>query len=114
MKKTNLVNARLILSEYYEFKTNIYNHVKPTFNNPLAAVSFHDAEDITNGSLLEEAVKKYVKHDIQRIFGLNLEEYLSMPLDITILLERVSSQELRNKNNALDKIESDLKNLEQG
>ncbi len=113
LKKTNLINARLVISEYYEYKTKIYNHVQETSKRPLSSIAFHDAEDITNNSLLEDSFKSYIKHDIKNIFGLNLVEYLNLPLDIINLMEKIAISEIKTKNSALSKLHNELTDLEQ-
>ncbi len=112
LKRTNKINAKIILAEYYETKTKIFDHTNIHTYSPLSSVAFHDAEDITKDSLLEEAIKYYIKYDIFKVFGLNLVEYLKLPPDIIQMLERLATNPLRDKNNALKKIEEDLKAME--
>lgn len=111
LKRTNIVNARLVLTEYYQQKTKIYNYLNPSSINPLASVSFHDAEDNINDSMLEDAIKKYVKYDIYRIFGLSLIEYLSLPLEYTYLIRKVASTNIGKKAAQMDDLEKQLKDL---
>lgn len=112
IKQTNIVNAKLLLSEFYEYKTGIYNHVNPKKIDPLAIVSFHDAEDITKDSYMELMIRSYIRYDIQRVFGLNLVEYLQYPPDVIDLLRRICSESSKEKNETLEKIEKELKELD--
>ena len=101
----------MILSEFYEIRTGICNHPKLHKTRPLSTVAFHDAEEITKGSLLEEALQDYLDLEINSFFGLNIDEYLSLPSDIVQLLRRLAEKALQSKGRSMADLENQLKGL---
>lgn len=106
LPKLNSVDGRIVLQDLYEKQYGIYNHLDPSNKSrPLSSVAMHACEDVNNGSLLEEAVKTYVVRGIKDLYGLNLIEFLELPLDIVELLFEISGQELAKKSATLSDVE---------
>jgi hypothetical protein len=106
------ISAKMVLSEYYEVRTGICNHPALHKTRPISTVAFHDAEDITKNSLLEEAIRNYARYDIYSIFGLNLNDFLSLPMDICSLIENAAISKMKDKSKVMTDIESEMKNLD--
>ncbi len=95
----NCVDARIVLNEMYESKYGIYNHfASGTPQRPLAGVAMHPAEDINQGSLLEEAINTYTNRNIKDTFGLNFLEFISLPMDVCEMLTGAALAILKDKN----------------
>ena len=99
--------------DLYETKYGIFNHLDENLNKlrPLASVAMHDSEDINLDCLLEQTIKTYVKRGIKDIFGLNINEFLNLPMDIAEMLIIISNEEKKNKADILSKVERDLDNF---
>ncbi len=101
----------MILSEFYEVRSGVFNHPAAHKTRPLSTVAFHDAEEVTKGSLLEEALQDYLDLDINNFFGLNVDQYLSLPSDIVQILRRLAEKAMQSKNRTMKSMENELKGL---
>jgi hypothetical protein len=99
------------MHDLYESNYNIYNHLRPTINRPLASVAMHPAEDFTDGSGLSAAVKVYIDNDIGGYTKLNLAEYLELPSDIATIIVEQCQAASKSKGKAMDAVEKGLKEL---
>jgi hypothetical protein len=98
--------------DLYETVYGIFNHLHPTARNrPLASVAMFPSEDINDSGLLELVIRRYVEKDIRNVFGLNLEEFLNLPMDIAEMLMDISNDNREIKRQTLDKIENELNSM---
>ena len=98
------------MSDVYETEYGIFNHFSPiAAHRPLASVALHACEDLNTGSLLERTIRMYAKKGIKETFGLNLEEFLRLPMDIAELLIAISDEERSAKSQGIHEIEQSLK-----
>lgn len=98
--------------DLYETVYGIFNHLHPTARNrPLASVAMFPSEDINDSGLLEVVIRRYIEKDIHSIFGLNLEEFLNLPMDIAEMLMDIAKDTRETKKQTLDEIEKNLNTL---
>lgn len=116
MPKLSNVDVKIVLREMYEEFYNIHTHSSKTEGyNPLASVAMHPCENITDHSLLEEAMEDYIKYKILEHFGLSWTEYITQPREIVEMQRRIAEKtmaSLDNKaTNAEKKIGRELMNI---
>lgn len=98
-----------MLSDLYEMRYGIFNHKGAGNSRPLSSVAFHPSENINTDSLLESAIRTYVKRGIKDLYGLTLVEYLELPMDLCEMLLKLADEELATKTRAMASLESQLK-----
>lgn len=91
--KLGPVDYKVVLSDIYESKYGIYNHIGASNRRPLSSVAFHSSENINNGSLLEARMRMYVHKKIRSIFGLSFDEFLDKPRDVMEMLLKIADEE---------------------
>lgn len=106
------MDSSIVLNELYESRYGIYQHDAPGDNKLLPGVGMNPSEDINKGSLLEDAIKSFISRNIKDTFGLDILDYLNLPMDVCELLTNASLDALRSKNNQLESIENEFKNLD--
>lgn len=95
--------------DIYESKYGIYNHLQPDPNRPLASVAMHECEDFTSKSVTEGVIRTYAKKGIMETFGLNLEQFMNLPMDIADMLVLIADEERASKNKTISEVEKSLK-----
>jgi hypothetical protein len=93
MPKLSSVDCRMVLQDLYETEYGIYNHLSPINNRPLTSVAMFPSEDINDGSLLEEAIRTYVGRNIKETYGLNVIEFLDLPVDIMEMMIQIADEQ---------------------
>lgn len=101
----------MILQESYETLYLICNYDDPGLNKhrPLALVAMQPKENVADYSKLYRTVVRYKDHDILKVFGLNLSEFLDMPHEMVELMFKLSLQHAKVQGAAVEKA---LKGLE--
>lgn len=104
------VDAMIVMCDLYETRYGIYNHQDKTavLTKPLASVAFHESEEFTKGSLLEEMMTLYIVKRIQSIFGLNFVDFMELPRDVISLMFSVSETDAAKKTAEIDSLEKSL------
>lgn len=76
-KRTSPVNTRLILTELYldGLKLNKYS---PDVEDVFDKILYRPEENVTNYNMLEVMLEKYVNNNIQKYFGINVNEFLAL------------------------------------
>jgi hypothetical protein len=97
------------MQEFYETRYGIYDHLSASNVRPLSSVALHPAEDFNAGSLLEEAIRTYTDKGILAQFGLNLVQFLDLPVDVVDILLTQATDEQAKKNTAMQKLEDQMK-----
>lgn len=105
LPKLTGADIEIVLKDLYETEYGIFNHLHPTVQRPLAGVAFHDAEEINDNSLLQDAIRKYVKSEVLNYTGLNLVEFLELPRDIVEMIVSACESHSRTKDAAIQNIE---------
>lgn len=100
----------MVMYDLYESRYGIFNHLSGNKKRPLASVAMHSSEDINLDSLLEEAIRTYVKRDIKEIYHLSLVEFLDLPIDVIQVMLDIATEHTREKTNAISDVEKSLKN----
>lgn len=105
-------HAQKVMYDLYETVYGVFNHLHPSSRNrPLASVAMFPSEDINDSGLLELVIRRYVEKDIHSIFGLNLEEFLNLPMDIAEMLIDIANDNRATKKQTLDDIERTLNSV---
>lgn len=98
--------------ELYETVYNIYNHLNTEAESrPLASVAMFPVEDINDKGLLELIIRRYVNKEIYSIYGLNLEEFLNLPMDIAEMLIDIANDEKVKKLQTMNQAANELKSM---
>lgn len=85
-------DARLVLLEMYEQEYGIYNHALGDPNRPLASVAMHPAENVLEGSFLDERIEQFADKEVTKHFGLSLIEFLDLPTDVCFKILEVAAK----------------------
>lgn len=112
LNKLNAVDSSIVLNELYESRYGIYPHNSPSDHRLIPGVAMNLSEDINKGSLLEDAIKSFVFRNIKDTYGLDILDYLNLPMDVCELLTEASIEHLKSKNNQLENIEDEFKKLD--
>jgi len=75
----------------YETMYGIYDHDNDPDKNPLALVTLHPKEDVSEYSELYRTINRFAIHKIHEQFGVSLVEFLNLPRDYVQLLFRIST-----------------------
>lgn len=106
------VDTQIALSDIYETKYGIYNHIGASIRRPLSSVAFHQCEDINTGSMLEHFHRLYIEKRIRENFGLTIDEYLDRPMDVIEVMNKVADEENNRHRASAENIEEQFKNLQ--
>lgn len=100
-----------MLDEAYEMEYNLYNHgvfdkEKP---DPLRLIGLHPKEDTYRDSLFKDWVDRYLDSGIKETFGLDVKEWLALPVDRAIELIDIAKDYVDRKQRLIDEIEAKRK-----
>jgi hypothetical protein len=107
LKQDSSVRTQMALISVYEDTTGIYPHLSRV-DRPLSLVAFHQAEDITTNSGLEDSISTFGKTNIKETFGINYLEYLSLPREVCAMMVKVATDALRDKNKMIERTLDDI------
>jgi hypothetical protein len=102
------VEAKIALTALYETKFGIYDHFSQYKKRPLAIVALHPCENINQNGLLEQIIRAYSKRGIKDVFGLNIQEFLDLPMDIAEMLMKVADEHRAANQQTLSEIEKEM------
>lgn len=94
--------------EAYETKYGIYDHDKPDPARPLALIAMHPKEDTRTRSPLYETIERYRIFDVYKYYGLNLNEFLSLPRDVVTEIFRQLTEAAGKESNRMANALKDL------
>lgn len=97
-----------MLRQFYETRFGLFDHIREADARPLSTVALYDAEENGPTSLLYARINQYIKSDIYKYTGLNLNEFLSLPREIIQLLFKAAEGKARAEGQTLDGIQSQL------
>lgn len=93
----------MVLRDYYDTKFGIFNHFdEEARQHPFASVEMHNSENFTECSALYTVIEEYANGSIEKVFGLNLIEYLQLPTYWTRMLKDVALRTLQRRAGAAD------------
>lgn len=84
------------MSELYEMEFGIFDHKNHSHDRPLSGVAFHPCQDVMESSGLKKVIKSYVDANIKEEYGLNILQFMDLPVGITQVLVEMSL-ETKNK-----------------
>lgn len=90
------------MQDLYETEYGIYDHLNNTIPRPLSSVALHPSEDFNNYSLLKTAIESFVDRNILDATGLNLVEFLELPMDVVAMISEACDGKARRSSQALD------------
>lgn len=93
------------MTDLYETNYNIYNHLHPTVQRPLASIAMHPAEDVNEGSLLQAAIGLFIEHDIGNLAKISLIEYLELPRDIALMILEECRKKAKKADSTIENIQ---------
>lgn len=117
LDKVDNLTTKLILRENYETAFNVFNHDEYK-DSPMALVTAHPKENVTELSALYNRIRRYHLHGIKEISGQSIDSFLGNPKHINDLLFEMAAQELPKKNagsaELVDMLEKHLVQLKTG
>ena len=107
------VDAVIAMYDLYESRYGIFNHQDKNSlkAKPLASVAFHECEDFTKGSLLEEMMNLYLVKRIKSIFGISFIDFMELPRDVIQLMFAVSETDAAKKTAEMTQLEQSFGKL---
>ena len=91
------MDLQIVMGELYETEFGIFDHIRHGQNRPLSAVAFHPSQDVNENSGLKKVIQSYIHSNIQADYGLNLLEFMDLPIDVTQLLVQMSLEKKSQK-----------------
>lgn len=97
----------------YETNHGIFNHINgPNKDSqPLAMVAMHESENNTSDTTLYEQIELYLKLDVYKNTGLNLNDFLDLPREFIIHLYNLLKVKNQHENTEAAKINNALGDL---
>lgn len=108
LPKLNSVDAATVMGDLYDEAYGIFNHGLVGTVRPLSSVAFHDAENVVNNSLLEEALQLYESNHIYDHFRITVMEFLDLPSDYIETMVKVAQQSAKQQNTVIDGLEREF------
>lgn len=99
-------DVELALNELYDTRYGILTHNDP--KRPLSSVAFSELEDSVTDSVMIDAIRNYLYKDIYTLFGLNLIEFMNLPVDICEVLIDLATEKQAEKLKMIKKQENEL------
>lgn len=111
--KVDYLDAKQVLYDVYETKFGLFNHLSglDRKTRPLASVALHEMEDNTKSSSLYESIEIYLDQDINKNFGLSLNEFLDLPRELINKLLEVSIKKIQKDTNTLENVKNNLEQI---
>lgn len=112
VKSVPSCERKVILRQLYETRFGIYNHLsKEAEQNPLSCVALHDTEENSTGSLLYSRIEQYIKSDVHKYTGLNLNEFLAQPREIVQWLFKLCEEQVKKDSAGLAAVQQQLQQM---
>lgn len=73
----------------------------------------HQSEDSAHGSMLYERIEQFKRHDVFKVFGLNLVEFLDLPRDICAMILEICAKKQKEEIKAMTDVTNQLNNVMQ-
>lgn len=100
----------IILTEFYQTVTGIYNQYSGDNSRPLASVAVHPNTDVISYSPLYESLNTFDIKNIKEIFGLNYLEYIELPTYVCEIMASIALERAKAKSNMTKDIVKELEN----
>ena len=98
------VQLQIVLKDMYKLEYGILN--RTDIRSPFGSVLLNKAENMNNGHILADELRTYCENDIYQIFGLNVLEFLSLPIDVIEDMLLVVGERKEKKDKNLSEIEN--------
>lgn len=93
----NAVSTELVSRMLFDMDYGLFDHENKGQDTPLAAILYHPAEDLIEGSMHFEMIRNYRAYDIRKSFGLSLEEYRNLPIHEYHFINDLCYREMQEK-----------------
>jgi len=104
-------DAQMLLRDRYETFFNIYNHDNPIADNhPFALIRKNWNENVVDGNRYEERLKQYIDFDIQKYFGISIDEFLDRPRHEVESLIKIAVERIKKEAPIVQQAQEMLKN----
>ena len=90
-KSLDSIAAQLVIRDAYETQFGIFNHADPAAS-PLALVEYRPKEDVSEYGGLYRTFYQYHLYEVNKEWGLSVDEFLSLPREYYSLILRISSE----------------------
>lgn len=84
-----LMDSKVALIDIYETTSGVWDHLSDSHkkkNRPMASVALHDVENMADGFHIHTVIRDFLKNEIYKETGLNLNDFLALPRDIVQFL----------------------------
>lgn len=88
----NPVDAKVFMSDMFDMRYGIYNHIKD--KHPLSTVMLHQRDDFITESLLFKTIEKYRKYKIADMYNISLHEFMDLPPYVVEFILSTAEEEL--------------------
>lgn len=106
----NSVDAAVLLRDAYDDTYGIYGSSAAS-NHPFSTVAPHKIEDVNNTSQLAYYIRRFREHQVNKIFGIGLLEFLSLPRGEAEIILKECTLAKKTDNQAMSDIENELKGV---
>lgn len=90
-KSLDSIAAQLVIRDAYETHFGIFNHADPAAG-PLALVEYRAKEDVSEYGGMYRTFYQYHLYEVNKEWGLSVQEFLDLPREYCTLLLRISSE----------------------
>ena len=94
--------AKILLLEAYDTAYQIADYSRVV--SGLDYVKLHPAEDTCKDSLLYDAIGKFAKRGISKMFGISLIEFMELPRDVSDHMYEVADEVAKVKSDIIDEL----------
>jgi hypothetical protein len=105
--------AQLLMREAYEQHYGLFDHEHLSEMRPLSLVAMHPKENTSAYSALYRMAYKYQQYDILKKWGLNYQEFLSLPREQVELIFKISGEQLSIEKPIIEAAANEMKKLQQ-
>lgn len=87
----------------YQTEYGIYNHERPGKHSGLAVVAMHAKEDVIEGGLRYSYIRRFFSHQVNKHFGVGLDEFFNLPkYEADLLLDIANYESVQTEHTQRD------------
>lgn len=91
------LETKIFMQDQYEVRTGIFDHVTNGKERPLSSVAMFPCEDFVANGRTYDILLKYARDNYREMWGLSIEEFMSLPQWKVRLMEKVSDEVMKKK-----------------
>lgn len=108
LPKLGPVDTQIVMRDMYDQEYGIFYHTGQSKARPLSSVAFHEAEQINDDSILEEAMRLYASRNVHEYFKIDFVQFMELPRDIAQLMLKISKEYSDKKMETMKELEEQL------